>query len=461
MLRQREQLAMGRARGHLGGLTSPAHAPRGTGAESDLLHQLPQSLSVLMAVVASAAEGAKHRLLDNVRSVHKASWDQHVAFFWAVCSYEDRADDWADVQQRAAGALVLVVNASSAQQRISQRQRRAKLHHRVRLVEAVWQRTPVGHSAFDFVWFLDEDISFQGFNMPQFLQRWRCAFGQAGPPVIAQPTLVNGTRHGQGWPQSHSTYTRCLSRPVRASWSDDPCFLRRTVALRNDWVEQWATLIDARFLAWWFAQDTTKEVIRQQLLLNIDFGADEVWCGAADEWVALRSGAAQRSRPQSQGVREPPQRIPCAVITVPIVHEDTRTQGSSLGPDRIRAGHRLLWKAGLRWPQSLIGKRCMGRVCCHGRNCSDHRWARYTPYPRWQLPTGERALREVRACAATRLRCPNPSLAHAPVSAATQSVGVKTSSISSNEVMSDEMQNCDGLVDLWWKEMEDSWTGGA
>ena len=67
---------------------------------------------------------------------------------WAVCSYEDRAEAWADTQRRSESQLVLVVNASVEGQPIGAHQRRAKWHHRARLVEAVWQLH--GTEAYDF-----------------------------------------------------------------------------------------------------------------------------------------------------------------------------------------------------------------------------------------------------------------------------------------------------------------------
>ena len=73
---------------------------------------------------------------------------------WAVCSYEGRAEAWADTQRRSESQLVLVVNASVEGQPIGAHQRRAKWHHRARLVEAVWQLH--GTEAYDFFWFLDE-----------------------------------------------------------------------------------------------------------------------------------------------------------------------------------------------------------------------------------------------------------------------------------------------------------------
>lgn len=234
---------------------------------------------------------------------------------WAVCAYDDRAHEWSDLQRQFSDRLVLVINTSTAHHGLRANQRRAKLHHRARIVEeAKALRLNHVHTPFEAFWFLDEDISFVHFQMDTFLHRWMCAFGATGPPVIAQPTLHKGRDSGQGWPQSDDTYTLCLSGEIGARWGDDACFLRDALAVRNDWVEQWATLIDARFMAWWLRQETTQKIVQQQLLLNTDFGSDEIWCGAAAEWV----GGLPTRRTHTAGApgSTTGRRVPCAVVTV-------------------------------------------------------------------------------------------------------------------------------------------------
>jgi hypothetical protein len=383
-----------------------------------------------MAVVAGSTSSTQERLLENILSIQKARDVHKATAWWAVCSYDDRADEWADTQRRAAGQLLLVVNTSSATQPIGIKQRRAKLHHRKRLLEEAWRISPSGTDAFELIWFLDDDISFRGFDMAAYLYRWTCAFGENGPPVISQPTLYQGTQHGQVWPQSDDTYQLCLTGALGKKWGDDACFLRNTLALRNDWVEQWAPLLDAQFVRWWLDQNTTKRIVHQQLLLNSDFGADEIWCGAADEWVALHS---------------PRTRVSCAVLTVPVVHDDTRTQQYKTGA-MYKAGFRVLWKSGLMWPRSCIGKNCYARECCTGRNCTTHSWWRYTPSPGWTLPTSEEYVTRVRACAVTKLACPSRSLLQPQLEGGARA--------------GDGMFGCGNLTDLWWDEHRDTYTGG-
>ena len=280
-------------------------------------------VAILMAVVAGSTPSSRRRLVSNVRSVSKELIGQPAVVRWAVCAYDDMAHEWADVQRQLADQMVLLVNTSTTQRGLRAAQRRAKLYHRARIVEEAKALVLDGvRRPYDAFWFLDEDISFARFEMVAFLQRWACAFGAAGPPVIAQPMLHKGRESGQGWPQSDDTYQLCLSGELGARWGDDACFLRDALAVRNDWVEQWATLIDARFMVWWLRQETTQKIVQQQLLLNTDFGSDEIWCGAAAEWVA---GPARHTH--NVGARMPHTvgaRVPCAVVTVPILDDETR-----------------------------------------------------------------------------------------------------------------------------------------
>ena len=381
-----------------------------------------------------------------MRIVRDTSWLHRAAAVWAVCSYEDRAGEWAWVQRQARGALVLVANASSAVHSVGHGQQRAKLHHRARLIQQVWHRALNGAAEYDLIWLLDEDISFRSFDLAGFLLRWMCAFGPAGPPVIAQPTLREGDRFGQAWPLSDDTYRRCLTGELGARYGgEEACFLRHTLALRSDWIEQWAPLMDARFVAWFLKQETTRRVVEAQLRWNSDFGADEVWCGAAAEWLDVSrpavnkwGGSSHRTRDRlvlekAEGSRPqtPERRVPCAVVTLPIVHDDTRTQGNSNAAQaRIMDGFKTLHHAGLRWPQSLIN---MGK--CRGRNCTPHRWWRYAPTPRWPLPVSEASIEKIRACVTTKLAC-----------------GLHQSFPPPSGIMDGSGSTCEGLADVWWDE---------
>jgi len=365
------------------------------------------------------------------------AWRGHVK--WAVCSYEDGAEAWADTQRRSESQLVLVVNASVEGQPIGARQRRAKWHHRARLVEAVWQLH--GTEAYDFFWFLDEDISFRGFELLAFIHRWACAAGAAGPPVVASPTLREAPSRkqhfsSQVWTHAASTYRLCLGGELGGSYGADACFLRAALALRSDWLEQWGALVDAKFLAWFLQQPTAKRIRAAQLRHNSDFGMDVTWCGAAEEWLALTAGGRVTPRPS------------CVVVTVPVTHDDARTQGNSLSSVHVQGGFKVLRDAGLQRSQWKMRQ----PHACHGRNCTPHPWWRYQPTMHWELPVSEDGVAMVRACVSTRLACPGidpggglPDGSPGGLLPSDRAdVHHATEGISSR---------CGGLSDLWWSEV--------
>ena len=174
---------------------------------------------------------------------------------------------------------------------------------------------------------------------------------------------------------------------------------------------------------------------------NSDFGADEIWCGAAEEWVAQQQMVLHRNR---WGTR-----VTCAVVTVPIVHNDARTQ-QYVRSASAKSGFRVLWKSGLTWPRSLMGNKCYNRVCCIGRNCSSHSWWRYTPWPGWRLPSSEEYIQRMRACVVMDLACPTHHRRPKALSVL-PGTAVRTA---------DKLTGCGGLTDLWWDEHRDTYTGG-
>ena len=104
-----------------------------------------------------------------------------------------------------------------------------------------------------------------------------------------------------------------------AAFGGDACFLRHTRALQVGFVEGQAALLDAHFLSWLFEQPLIERIVSAQLSHGSEAGPDAVWCGAAAEWWALRRDTAA-FRPG------------CAVVPVPIWHDDTRSldAGSAL-----------------------------------------------------------------------------------------------------------------------------------
>lgn len=333
---------------------------------------------ILVAVITDSGEVTLSRLWENMRVADQSYAAHRVLMHWAVCTYDDAAMAWEPVRKRAASSLrrvrlVEAINATlpgvrsrSETVRLSPSWRKARTALHERLLRAVWAR--VGQEAYDAVWTLDADLSFHGFDLPEFLRRWRCTF-RAGPPVISQPLIRQNT---QVWPFNHKTYTAatCEHLSKRVGSPSPRCVFSQTLALRIAFIEGQSALVDARFLAWLFELRLIRKVLDLQLHLGVEWGIDSIWCAAAAEWA--------------------PQRTPCAVLTVPLDHDNTRSMDAKGGRHAIH-GFRLLAHAGLR---SRLQLGCKG-------NCSTHPWYRMQPTPAWKLPKTARDIEDVAACAVT------------------------------------------------------------
>lgn len=142
-------------------------------------------------------------------------------------------------------------------------------------------------------------------------------------------------------------------------------------------------------------------------------------------------------------------RTACAVLTVPIAHDDTRSLAAR-HPKHVSNGFHLLWLAGIRQPWTWA----MGEhPRCYRHNCSRHRWFRFTPSPNWHLPTDEAGLRQVLACARTREegQCPRrapPGAGDAPLTPLPRWGGQRARDDVSSDV------ECDGMHKLYWSTHE-------
>ena len=159
--------------------------------------------------------------------------------------------------------------------------------------------------------------------------------------------------------------------------------------------------------------------------MHVEAGPDAIWCGAAAEWAAHQNAT---SRPA------------CAVITVPVAHDDTRSLVARSAAHVSDSFH-LLWLAKIRHPLrwSLGGDEAK----CHRHNCSRHPWFLFSPSPNWHLPTDEQGLRQVHACAVAR----------------EDGAGVGTCAAAPSESavgrpLTQPRLPCDGMTSLYWSTHE-------
>ncbi len=145
----------------------------------------------------------------------------------------------------------------------------------------------------NFVWLADEDISFRNFAVEAYWHRLNAAFGKRGPPVISQPPIAAAATLDFGDPRGK--WVEFLN--TAEFWAGSG-----VVAAETSYVEQQAALVDAKFFvreraAW-------EALAHAQHDLGSDFALDSLWCGAATLFA--------------------PTRVACAVVTIPIGHDDTR-----------------------------------------------------------------------------------------------------------------------------------------
>jgi hypothetical protein len=282
---------------------------------------------ILVAVVADSSDMTRARVSDGMRHIDETSSSHGSRMDWTICAYDDGASRWQDVaaMMLSSARLVSVINAT-APGLMDPEQRRARGVHRKRAVEAAWGAR--GLDAWDAVWLADADIAFGAFDLATFLQRRACAL-HGGPPLIVQPVVRQNT---QCWPYNYETYhTRSSMKLGHRAVSPEPAdpLWEKVLALRTAWVESQAALLDAQFLAWFYTTPVVKRVLLlQNLTYHVSWGTDAIWCGAAKEFAAMHHLT----------------RDPCAVITVPIDHMNTKSIGSKGGSYLVH-GFRLLERA--------------------------------------------------------------------------------------------------------------------
>ena len=393
-------------------------------------------VAILVAVVAGSGVEVQQRALRGMAAADAAYSALHARIDWAVVTYDDTADFWGGTVEASSRlqhtTLVLVLNASSDPAHpLEHRKRKARFVHQRRLVWAVWNRT--GRAAYDAVWLPDDDLAFERFDWRAFLHQWLCTFS-GGPPIVTQPPIQGVRRltpmqeaYAKPWPARAETWKTCMIGELATAYDGDACFLRHTRALQVGFVEGQAALLDARFLSWLFEQPLTERIVRAQLIHGSEAGPDAVWCGAAAEWWSASRGDTAGFRPA------------CAVVPVPIRHDDTRSLAAGTTQHFVK-GFKVLRDAQIR-------KTRQGG-CSQGRACMIHRWTRYQPVPSWPLPTDVAGMEQVRACAATRMhRAVCSSLPRDRTGG-----GVRFSASSSSpEATHLPSVKCDELSGLYWR----------
>ena len=247
------------------------------------------------------AEGAARLLILHVASSKLATLNRVEASIdyvgriadWAVVLYDgSNASSWARVAHMAQRRkAALVVRAGERPSRGTRKLKGRKFYPKL----LFWLQAVDLIEQHEYVWLVDEDISFRGFDLHRYWRRLHTAFAPLGrgPPVISQPVINAAAAADFGNPAGK--WVEMLN--AAAFWQGS-----EIAAAESSYVEQQAALVDARF----FVQARAKwqSLANAQHQAGSDFGLDTIWCGAASV--------------------QAPQRVACAVITLGIDHDDTR-----------------------------------------------------------------------------------------------------------------------------------------
>jgi len=122
------------------------------------------------------------------------------------------------------------------------------------------------------------------------MRRVNCGHA-GGPPLVTQPIIAENTQ-----------YTLFRVNADQHAGTD-------TAMLPSAVIEQQAPLYNARFFEW--LAPRLAPLMKQQLSTKSSWGLDKMRCGAAFHYA--------------NAVLDQPRRVPCAIITVPVSHQNTRT----------------------------------------------------------------------------------------------------------------------------------------
>ena len=174
----------------------------------------------------------------------------------------------------------------------------------------------------DVVILADSDMNFTTFDCPLFFEKW-----SKYKPLISSPTTI-----GKDNEFSHYLWKNAgISRDM----------------MKTYWVEQNFAVFDAAFLKYYMNTPLVSNILRLQRRINIAWGLDWTWCGAASEWNSSRLG--------------------CAIIDVPVEDMNTKTMGQK-NRRFTAAGFDLVYRAGLR-----------RQWCWEPKCCALHKWFYQAP----------------------------------------------------------------------------------
>jgi GR25 family glycosyltransferase involved in LPS biosynthesis len=162
--------------------------------------------------------------------------------------------------------------------------------------QVFWSRAFGMEKAFvqehENLWLVDSDINFEGFDLDEYMLRQTDAY-MLQAPLISQPIIKQNTQYFLYW-NNHNLWQ----------------YKHPDVAVAHSaLVEFQAAMVNTKFFVWLLA--TLQALVNMQQQLRSDWIFDDVWCGGAA--LYLEQVEQQTLKPGAS---------PCAIITLPISHED-------------------------------------------------------------------------------------------------------------------------------------------
>lgn len=184
---------------------------------------------------------------------------------------------------------------------------------------------------YDYVLLADNDLPFAGYPWEELFRRSR----EAG-------SVVTGTARQE---HPNTNIKNIAATPFKifdGTWWKQPQN-HDIEYVYISFIEQYFSLIDGSFAKWFFTP-----FLASKLWINdagnqtiSDWGPDQSWCGAAAEWLSF-------SRKRKEYLREP-----CALLSLVIMHENTKEIADKLGREDRRHKRRIsTFRDGLWWNYS-------------------------------------------------------------------------------------------------------------
>jgi hypothetical protein len=274
--------------------------------------------TVLILAVASSKPSVQARVLANIRAV-----GSRPGVGFGVILYEGQAADWTGVRTTAK-ELGVDFHIMKGEHPKGKKDADFVPKFYFQAQARAW----IGH--YDWVWLVDDDMSFSTFDYAEFWRRHQHGF-KRGPPRVSQPPLVDVGKRDSG---------------DRAAYLKEQYVANRTTnTFVVDMVEQGCPLIRVDFWMWFtnaLDADVGDNFAVQQASHGSDWGLDCLWCQYAQLYLANTTA--------------------CGVIPVSLLHENGQSIGSIMD-------HRSASTNGMAFFAYLLAHNLRGKSECKHNLC--------------------------------------------------------------------------------------------